>query len=118
MVPLFRWAGYASVYHTKCMRVQYLGHFLLGCRIMFDERFLREAMGQESAEMPTGKEEGGNLDAAVIRSLLLLTSGDLQEFSQFLSPPAKIRSWIEKADRPQVHGAMISVIHRWHEVRS
>ena len=85
--------------------------------IMFDERYLKEAMGPESAWMRSGEEAGGNLDAAVLRSLLMLTSGDLREFSHYKLPPAKIQSWVEEANSRQVHGALILVLRRWHEIR-
>ncbi len=56
-------------------------------------------------------------EGQVVRSLWLLTEGDVAEFVDYQRPPTGIRSFIRRADAPMVHGLLITILQRWHEVR-
>ncbi len=83
---------------------------------MIDEPFQPDP--RDPSDLPAfDQPSADSLDGAVLKSLMLLTSGDLVSFNEFQLPPSKIRAWIDQANRRQVHGLLISTLHRWHELR-
>ena len=69
---------------------------------------------QEPTQPPPSEPAGQDLDAAVLRSLLVLSAGDLLEFCEYRRPPEEILSWIEHADRRQLNGLLITALRQWH----
>jgi len=70
--------------------------------------------------------EGGNgdmddpkvdLDGAVVRSLILLTSGNVAEFGEHEDPPQNVAAWLRQAEIRAVRGLLMGVLRRWHELR-
>ena len=56
-------------------------------------------------------------DAAVIRSLLLLTEGDPSAFRDATAPPPEITAYIHRASAPQLHGLLIATLSAWHAIK-
>ena len=75
------------------------------------------AKKQESTPTPPGEPSGQDLDAAVLRSLLLLSDGDPLEFREYRRPPEEILSWIKRADRHQLNGLLVTALRQWHALR-
>lgn len=69
---------------------------------------------QEPTPPPSSEPSGQDLDAAVLRSLLLRSAGDPQEFCEYRRPPEEILSWIEHADRRQLNGLLVAALRQWH----
>ncbi len=84
---------------------------------MIDEPFQQDPTRPPSTGPSSGESPGENLEGAVLQSLMRLTSGNPVEFKKFRMPPSKILDWIDRADREQLHGLLISTIRRWHELR-
>jgi len=60
---------------------------------------------------------GDNVDAAVLRSLTLLTEGDLKAVSDVRWPPKHVLQWLQRADLLRIHGLLILALQRWHELK-
>ncbi len=60
---------------------------------------------------------GIDLDAEVIRSLLLLSAQYGVQFGDYERPPEKIIAWLEQADRRHVEGLLVCVLRQWHTLR-
>ncbi len=84
---------------------------------MIDEPFQPDPTQPPSTRPLPGEPSGESLEGAVLQSLMRLTSGNPVEFNEFRMPPPKILSWIDRADREQLHGLLISTLRRWHELR-
>ncbi len=56
-------------------------------------------------------------NAQLIRPLYLLTNGNPTEFENLTKPPASPSQTTRKADAPQIHGLLIEILQRWHELR-
>ncbi len=55
-------------------------------------------------------------EAAVIRSLTLLTMGQTIDFRDHEQPPAHIETWLQNAEPRQVRGLLMVTLRRWHEL--
>ncbi len=63
-------------------------------------------------------DEAGDWDAAVIRSLMLLSQqANGHDFADHPTPPANLLSWLEQASLQEVDGMLIATLHRWHELQ-
>jgi len=58
-----------------------------------------------------------DLEAAVIRSLVLLTLGDTDDFSLCADPPQKVTQWLTQAKMEPVRGLLMATLRRWHELQ-
>ena len=58
-----------------------------------------------------------DIDVDVLKSLASLTSPNVLQFSEHKLPPAKVRTWINKASLPQVHGLLICALQQWHKLQ-
>jgi len=58
-----------------------------------------------------------DIDADVLRSLMSLTSPKFLKFHEQELPPAKVRTWINKANIPQIHGLLICALRQWHTLQ-
>ena len=72
------------------------------------------AKKKEPTPPSPGELSGQDLDAAVLRSLLLLSAGDSQEFREHRLPPEEILAWIKRADRRELSGLLITALRQWH----
>ncbi len=63
-------------------------------------------------------EPKADLDGAVVRSLLLLTSGDVSEFGEYEEVPRDVVVWLRQAKIKPVRGLLMGVLRRWHELRA
>ena len=65
-----------------------------------------------------GKSPIGAIDpeAAVVRSLMLLTMGHTIDFRDHEQPPAHIEAWLKSAEPRQVRGLLMVTLRRWHEL--
>lgn len=61
--------------------------------------------------------EAIDLEAAVIRSMTLLTLGNTVDFQDYEEPPPEIRSWINNSSVSHVRGLLMFSLKRWHEIR-
>lgn len=57
-----------------------------------------------------------NLDLAVLRALIMLSTADCLDFSDHQWPPAKVCQWLKKADLRQVRGMLLATLERWRRV--
>ena len=73
--------------------------------------------GKESTRPPPSEPSNDDLDAAVLRSLILLSPGDSLEFREHRLPPEEILGWIERADRRELNGLLVVVLRQWHALR-
>lgn len=55
-------------------------------------------------------------EAAVVRSLMLLTMGQTSDFRDHEQPPAHIEAWLKSAEPRQVRGLLMVTLRRWHEL--
>ena len=55
-------------------------------------------------------------EAAVVRSLTLLTMGRTSDFRDHEQPPAHIEAWLKSAELRQVRGLRMVTLRRWHEL--
>ena len=55
-------------------------------------------------------------EAAVVRSLTLLTMGRTSDFRDHEQPPGDIQSWLQRAEPRQVRGLLMVTLRRWHEL--
>ena len=74
-------------------------------------------MSDDGPEPTPSEPSDQDLDAAVLRSLLLLSAGDSQEFRDFHLPPEEILTWIKRADRQELNGLLITALRQWHALR-
>ena len=68
---------------------------------------------QPSPSEPSGQ----NLDAAVLRSLMLLSPGNPLAFREHRLPPEEILTWIKRADRRELNGLLMTALRQWHALR-
>ena len=61
------------------------------------------------------KPKSPDINAAVVRSLLLLTEGDPSIFRRATAPPREITNYIHHATAAQLHGLMIATLSAWHK---
>jgi hypothetical protein len=61
--------------------------------------------------------EAIDLEAAVVRSLTLLTMGHAIDFRDYRQPPAHIQAWLKRASTDEVRGLLMMTLRRWHELR-
>ena len=54
-----------------------------------------------------------NLDLAVLRALILLSTADCLEFADHQWPPKEICRWLEQADLREVRGLLLATLERW-----
>jgi len=54
-----------------------------------------------------------NLDLAVLRALILLSTADCLEFADHQWPPKEICRWLEQTDLRQVRGLLLATLERW-----
>ena len=54
-----------------------------------------------------------NLDLAVLRALILLSTADCLDFADHQWPPKEICRWLEQADLRQVRGLLLATLERW-----
>ena len=73
--------------------------------------------GQEPTQPTPSEPSGQDLDAAVLRSLMLLSPGDSQAFREHRLPPEDILTWIKRADRRELNGLLITALRQWHALR-
>lgn len=59
-----------------------------------------------------------DLEAAVIRSMTLLTLGHTADFKDFEEPPPEIKRWVNDTNANDIRGLLMYSIRRWHELRS
>ena len=58
-----------------------------------------------------------DLEAAVVRSMTLLTLGHTVDFKNYQEPPPDIRQWINGTDMDDVRGLLMHSLRRWHELQ-
>ena len=73
--------------------------------------------GQEPTQPAPSEPSSHDLDAAVLRSLLLLSGGNPLEFREYDLPPEEILSWIKRAERRELNGLLIVSLRKWHALR-
>ncbi len=61
--------------------------------------------------------ESDGVDAAVIRSLMLLSQSAGHDFVDHQMPPANLLDWLIQASRKEVDGMLIATLRRWHELQ-
>lgn len=61
--------------------------------------------------------EAIDLEAAVVRSLTLLTMGHAIDFREYQQPPGHIQAWLQRASADEVRGLLMMTLRRWHELR-
>ena len=59
-----------------------------------------------------------DLDAAVVRSLCLLTEGDPSAFRKTTAPPRHVTSYLARATPAELHGLLIATLSAWHESKT
>lgn len=57
-----------------------------------------------------------DLEAVVVKSIILLSMGHAVDFQDYEEPPAEFKSWLRRSDMNRVHGALMLVLRRWHEL--
>lgn len=60
--------------------------------------------------------EAIDLEAAVVRSLTLLTMGHAIDFRDYQQPPGHIQAWLKRAQPDEVRGLLLMTLRRWHEL--
>ncbi len=60
--------------------------------------------------------EATDPEAAVVRSLMLLTMGNTTDFCDFEQPPTHVQTWLQSAEPRQVRGLLMMTLRRWHEL--
>ncbi len=60
--------------------------------------------------------EAIDLEAAVVRSLTLLTMGHTIDFRDNEQPPDHVQAWLQSAEPRQVRGLLMATLQRWHEL--
>ena len=61
--------------------------------------------------------EAIDLEAAVVRSLTLLTMGHAIDFRDYQQPPGHVQAWLQRAELNEVRGLLMMTLRRWHEIR-
>jgi hypothetical protein len=62
---------------------------------------------------PKAPATSSNLDLAVLRALILLSTADCLEFADHQWPPKEICRWLEQADLREVRGLLLATLERW-----
>jgi hypothetical protein len=57
------------------------------------------------------------IDAQVVRSVQLLTGGDVSLFMDMSCPAAAICDFVEHADVRDISGLLIATLQRWHQLQ-
>ena len=55
-------------------------------------------------------------DARLLRSLFLLTKGNVNEFADCTQPTEEVRKYLRRADASEIRGLLLETLTRWHEI--
>lgn len=61
--------------------------------------------------------EAIDLEAAVIRSMTLLTLGNTVDFRDYEEPPPEVKRWVNATNSNDIRGLLMYSLRRWHELR-